>query len=427
MLQNALSEIGEVIPLSEADLYTKTGGKLLEVNALEGSAVTQGQVLFVFDGADLKNEQDSVLAEIAVLDSQIEGQISTLERQKSSLESERVSVQIKIEQALMEERKQQENADSIRQLYDIGAVPVQDLSNAQLAYEQTAKNRELLDNQLNLLKDQLSKLTAEINDFSGRQGAEGEIGAKLQQQLLAQKNARLAQVNLLREQLSEIEVRAPQEGMIRDSSLKEGQIIPPGTKLCSIYQADMYRVDCYILVENTAGVQTGDEVEITLRLRDEDKKYQGMIVRKAHDAVDRVSKVGLSEKRIKIEIVVEDEGWAGIGPYWPVEVRFVTAQAENCLLVPKTALFADGGDIWKVWVVRDGAVSALTVEKGIQTPSQVEIRSGLDTGDIIIKNAKTAHDCCITSVTLNSIGVPILLNTHITPPTSKRSALSASS
>jgi len=390
MLQNAFSEIGEVIPVWEADLYTGTGGKLLVVNALEGLPVAQGELLFVFDDKDLKNEEEGIVAEIAILDSQISGQISSLETQKSSLESDRASVLIMIEQALMDEQKQQADIASTRELYDIGAVPAQNLADAQTAYELTVKNRELLDNQLKLVTAQLSKINAEITDFRGWAGREDEMGAAMRQQLLAQKDARQAQLNLQREKLSEIEVIAPQEGIIRECSLKEGQIVPPGTKLCSIYRPYLYRIDCYILVENTAGVNEGDAVEITLRLRDEDKKYRGHIVRKAHDAVDRVSKVGLIEKRVKIEAAIEDEDGEGIGPYWPVEIRFVTAQADNCLLAPKTALFKDGDDEWKVWVLRDGKVSALKVERGVQTPSQVEIKGGLYAGDIIIKNARTS-------------------------------------
>ena len=391
MLQNAFSEIAEVVPVSETSLYTKIGGKLLEVNAVAGAAAAKGELLFVFDGKDLENEEAGILAEIAILDSQINSQITSLEMQKNSLKSEQAGIQIKIEQTILEEKRQQADVDSVGQLFDIGAVPAQNLADAQAAYALTVKNRELLDNQLELIAAQLSQAEAEIRGFHGWQATEGEAGAEGRQQLLAQKDALLAQLNAQREKRGEIEVTAPKEGVIRDAPLKEGQIVPPGTKLCSIYQPDQYRIDCYILVENTAGVHMGDEVEVTLRLRDGDQKVPGHILRKAHEAEDRVSKVGLSEKRVKIEVAVKEGDWAAFGPYWPVEVRFVTAQAENCLVVPKTALFKEGEDVWKVWAVRDGRAVALTVERGIQTPSQVEIRGGIGQGDIIVKNAKAGN------------------------------------
>jgi HlyD family secretion protein len=142
------------------------------------------------------------------------------------------------------------------------------------------------------------------------------------------------------------------------------------------------------LVEDSEGVKIGDEVEVTLRLRDEDKKYPGKITQVAPDAVDRVSKVGLSEKRIKVEISPVEGAWEGLGPYWPVEIRFITARTKNCLIAPKSALFEDTGDVWKAWVVRDGKLAALQAERGIQTPSQIEIRGDFSPGDIIVRKAK---------------------------------------
>lgn len=389
-LQNTFTEMGEVIPESEASLYTKTGGRLSAVHAREGAPVNKGELLFVFDDSEIKNEEEGALAEIAVLDSQIRSRISALDIQKNALESDNASLLIKIEQAAKEEQRMQTEMDSAEQLYEAGAAAAQDVDKARAAYALTAGNKALLEKQLAFTAVQLSVINAEIREYNNAQGSAGGGGANRQQELLARKDASQAQLHLLREKLDETEITAPQEGIIRESSFKEGQVVPPGTKLCSIYQPDRYRIECYILVENTEGVHVGDTVEITLRLRDGDKKMQGIIIRKALDAVERISKVGLSEKRIKVEVTMEEDGWAGLGPYWPVELRFITAQADHCLLAPKTALFTHGDDRWKVWVVRDGRVRALEVERGIQTPSQVEIRSGLQPGDVIIKNAKTS-------------------------------------
>jgi HlyD family secretion protein len=383
-LANTFNEIGEIIPLAEADLYSKTGGKLLEVKAAEGSTVKKGELLFVFDGSDLKNEQEGVLAEMAVIDSQIAGQISSLEMQRSSLASEKSSIQVRAEQALIEEKKLLEDIDTAQLLYENGVIPAQDLSNAQLAYEQSLKNKELLGTQQKQITEQISSVNTQISDLRSGEGAD------LRQQLLAQRSALERQLSLLQEKQSEIEVVAPFDGLVRDLPFKEGQIIPPGAKLCSVYQPGQFRVDCYILVENTSGVKTGDEVEITVKMQHDDNLLRGNIERLAPDALDRLSKTGLSEKRIKVEITAEESGWEDIGPYWPVEVKFITAQAKNCLIVPKTALLEDGDDEWKVLTVQAGKIVEVAVEKGVQTPSQIEIKGDLKPGDVIIKNVKTS-------------------------------------
>jgi len=389
--ESTFNEMGEVIPQQESDIFSKSGGKIVDVIIAEGMAVRRGDLLFVFDDADLRSEEEGILGEISVVDSQIKSQIVSLETQKNSLESEKATVQIQVEKAYMEEQKLSGDIKSAELLHEFGDIPAQDVHNARFAYDLAVKNRELAAAQLAHLTAQISTVNTQINDLRLGQNPETANGASQRQQLLAQKAALEIGLGLLRDKQSEIEVFSAQDGIIRDITVKEGQIIAPGSKLCSVYQPEQYRVDCFILVENTEGVKSGDEVGVTLQMRHEDKKFTGTITRLAHDAVDRISKVGLSEKRIKAEITVTAEGWENVGPYWPVEVRFVTSKTENCLLVPKTALFEDAGNVWKVWAVRDGKLLALAVERGIQTPSQTEIKGDINPGEIIVKDAKAGN------------------------------------
>jgi len=390
ILENTFNEMGEVIPLSEYDIYTKIGGKLQSVETTEGLPVMKGDLLFVFDDSDLKNDEEAVLAEIAVADSQIKEQISAIETQKRSLESDAASLRVQAEQARMEEKRLAEDIESAKTLHELGGISTKDLNSIQSAYELAVKNRELLSTQLEYLAIQISVINTQINDLREGQSPDGDEEVQ-RRQLLAQKSLLETKLSLLRENQSEIEVYAAQDGVIRDLSVKQGHVIPPGTKLCSIYQPGQYRVECYILVENSEGVNIGDDVEVTLQLRDLDRVFNGKVASLGHGAVDKVSKVGLSEKRIKVEITVNEEGWESVGPYWPVEIRFVTAQNKNCLIVPKTALFEDGDDNWKVWVIRDGKSVAVAVERGIQTPSQTEIKGDIQPGEIIIKNTKVGN------------------------------------
>ena len=391
ILENTFNEMGEVIPVSEYDIYSKSGGKLLSVKVAEGSSVMKGDLLFSFDDSDLKNEEEAVLAEIVVADSQIKEQISALEAQKRSLESDAASLRVQAEQARMEEKRLSEDLESSKALHELGGISTKDFNSIQGAYELAVKNRELASTQLEYLAIQVSVINTQINDLRRGQSSGENVEEGQQRQLLAQKSLLETKLNLLRENQSDIEVFSAQDGIIRDLSVKQGHVIPPGTKLCSVYQPLQYRVECYILVENSEGVRIGDEVEVTLQLRDEDRVFRGKVASLGHGAVDKVSKVGLSEKRIKVEITVNEDGWENVGPYWPVEIRFVTAQNKNCLIVPKTALFEDGDDNWMVWAVREGKSVAVAVERGIQTPSQVEIRGNIQPGEIIVKNTKVGN------------------------------------
>jgi hypothetical protein len=263
------------------------------------------------------------------------------------------------EQARMEEEKTREYRESARLLYEQGGISRQDLNDAEIAYELAVGNRTMISNQLGNLTSQISMVGEQIGNLESNR--------------------------------SEIEVFADQDGIVRDLAVQDGHILPQGAKLCSIYQPGQYKVECYILVENIDGVNVGDEVEITLRMRNEDKVFTGIVSQRDLNAFDRVSKVGLTEKRIKVEIELDADGLQSVGPYWPVEVRFVSAKSKDCLIAPKPALFEESEGVFKVGVIRGGRAVSVVVERGVQTPSQVEIKGDLAPGDIIIKNAQTSN------------------------------------
>ncbi|MCL1805301.1 MAG: HlyD family efflux transporter periplasmic adaptor subunit [Clostridiales bacterium] len=393
-LENSFSEIGEIIPISEYDIYTKTGGKLLKINAEEGALVKSGEQLFLFDDNDARDEEDRIIAEIAVVDSQIREQISALETQRRSLESDREGLRIELELAQIEEGKLLRDLESYRALFEIGGISAQELQNMESAYELLVKQREQIDSRMAFAAAQAPTVSAQIQNLrhaqSSGSGSEGPP-VEISQPLSAQKALLETTLEILRKNRSEKEVYAARDGVVQGLSVKADQILAPGAKLCSIYQPGEYRIDCYILVENVSGVHIGDDVTVTVRLRDEDRRYKGTISWLGHAAADITSKAGVAEKRVKTEISVHGDEWEYAGPHWPVEVRFTAARSKDCIIAPKTALFESGSGEWMVWAVRDGIPEAVAVEKGVETPSQVEIKGEISPGEVIVVNAKTAN------------------------------------
>ena len=60
-------------------------------------------------------------------------------------------------------------------------------------------------------------------------------------------------------------------------------------------------------------------------------------------------------------------------------MAIITAERDNTVLIPRRALIGD-----KVMVVVDGVVEVRTVEKGYESLNEVEILSGLESGDLVI-------------------------------------------
>ena len=64
-------------------------------------------------------------------------------------------------------------------------------------------------------------------------------------------------------------------------------------------------------------------------------------------------------------------------------VHLSVRQARDAVAVPVSALRRLGDDD-VVWRVRDGRAERVRVEVGVAGPEQVEIRSGLEPGDVIV-------------------------------------------
>ena len=74
---------------------------------------------------------------------------------------------------------------------------------------------------------------------------------------------------------------------------------------------------------------------------------------------------------------------AGVRPGDFAEVRIVTEQRENRVLVPRVALVSDKGED-VVYVVRDDVAERVAVDLGLSDDEQAEVISGIEAGDLIV-------------------------------------------
>jgi multidrug efflux pump subunit AcrA (membrane-fusion protein) len=71
------------------------------------------------------------------------------------------------------------------------------------------------------------------------------------------------------------------------------------------------------------------------------------------------------------------------------EVHLHITARPNVLAVPLDAVDGLGTSVQQAYVVRDGVVHLATVTVGLQTPSRIEIISGLQRGDKVIVGRHT--------------------------------------
>lgn len=361
-IEKKFTESGIVSPRWQQDFYSMLGARVLLVNVAEGDQVRAGDVLVSFDTQEI----DYQIA-------QLRGQLSSLkgqERQAFSQprESQVAQQQLVVKQAENQVAAARVNVERTQSLYEAGAVSRSVLEDAQSAYAQV----ELL------LEQQKKALTLLAEDNEPPSGTREQFSG-----LLA---AVRAQISLLEYQKKFATVTAPVAGTVALVHVKEGTVVGPGTPLLSIFQPGEYEVEVFLLAEDIAAVSIGMDVRVVQRGLAEDFLYAGTVTKIASTAVERLSTLGLMERRVKVTVALAQDVTA-LRPGYTVDVEFVAFREDNRLVVPKTLVFPyKGGSA--VWKAEEGKAVIQPVHKGLETDNEVVIVTGVAQGDQLLQNPR---------------------------------------
>jgi RND family efflux transporter MFP subunit len=91
---------------------------------------------------------------------------------------------------------------------------------------------------------------------------------------------------------------------------------------------------------------------------------------------------------VKVEVSINHPDLTIVKPEMSVRVNFSTGDATRAdrkptLLVPKKAIMIEGESSY-VWTIRDGAAARVSIKRGRELEDGVEVRDGLNDGDLII-------------------------------------------
>jgi RND family efflux transporter MFP subunit len=224
--------------------------------------------------------------------------------------------------------------------------------------------------------------------------AEYENRATRVQALEAERNAGRAQVALAAATLENTNVRAPFDGTVLRKDAEVGEIVAPAsaggglTRTAIVTMADLSTLEVEVDVNEAyiAQVRNGQPARITLDAYP-DTSFSGS-VRQVVPTADRQK----ATVQVKVAILDRDPR---ILPEMGAKVEFVAGATSGAtpiarrVLVPQAAVQrADGGA--RVWVVREGKVTAVTVDVGPSRGTQVEIRSGLSGGEQVVLDPPAA-------------------------------------
>lgn len=332
-LENDLTLSAEFLPYQEVDVMAKVAGYIKTIRVDIGSQVAQGEVLATLDVPELQDDLSKAKAAVASASANISTELAAVQRMQASENIASLSLQ-----RIRDVAKR-----------DKGLVPQQEIDVAQA-------------HQLEAVAQLASAKSALI---------------------VAEQNKAQAQSEYERAQawLQYATIRAPFEGVITKRYANTGSMIQAGISsqtqampVVRLAENRILRLTIPIPVNAVPGIRDGQVVEINIK--NTGRTIKGRITRYTNS-------IQTTTRTMNAEVDVQNtDGSIVPGMYAEVHVHLESHTAP--LSVPTDAIEGLGTSVQQVYLVRHGIVHIAAVQIGMQTPSRIEILSGIQPGDQVI-------------------------------------------
>jgi membrane fusion protein (multidrug efflux system) len=189
---------------------------------------------------------------------------------------------------------------------------------------------------------------------------------------LSNLNAANADIDLLKAQIMETEIRAPFNGIIGLKNVSEGNYISTSDVIASVQQINPVKIDFSIPEKYSSKIKTSDTVYLSMD--GNNKQYTAKIY-----AID--PKIDANTRSLRVRALCSNDK-KEIFPGSYVQVTLVLKSA-NSVMIPTMAVIPDlRGQ--KTYVVKNGKVEFVKIETGVRTDTTVEVVSGLQSGDTVV-------------------------------------------
>ena len=336
--------IGSVEPIRFIYLDAEEGGRVEEIVNEEGAIVKKGDVIIRLTNSNLKLNILSTEANLAE-------QINFLRNTRISMEQERLSLQRQLLEQDYDIIKRKRAFEQSERFYKKDIISKNEYLDAKELYEFAVKNRQIL-------------------------AARQKTDSTLREVQVSQMEFSLGRMNtnleLVKERLENLQVKAPIDGQIGQLDAEIGQSIPQGQRMGQLNDLSGFKVTAKIDEHYIDRVKKGLEASFTRQ----DKNF-AMVVKKVYPDV--------REGTFEIDLVFNSNVPDNIRPGQTYHVELQLGQPETALLIPRGGFYQSTGGQW-VYVLTDSGSEAIRrqVKIGRQNPQFYEVIEGLKPGEKVI-------------------------------------------
>ncbi len=330
---------GLVVAAVSPTLFAEAPGTIIyKVRA--GDAVKAGDVLGMVQSAALENEYEQERATLASADAAFNRQTIEVRRQilKSSQDSDLAKVQIT---AAEREYKRAEDA------WTIHVIPERDYQRARDDLETAKLNYAHAIETGGLEKDSL------------------QLELRSQR---AQRDAQALKVARLRERVDALTLKSPVAGIVATLAQVERAQVPENAPLVTVVDLSALEIEFQVAESYANEIKAGMNTEVSL----DGRKLVGTVAGISPD-------VRNSQVTGRVRFAQQPQG---LRQNQRASVRIVLDERGDVLKVARSP-FHDS-DTRFVYVVHDGEAVRTPVELGAASIGEIEIRGGLNTGDVVV-------------------------------------------
>jgi HlyD family secretion protein len=343
--EEVIREEGSVVPNTYYHLVSQLSGIVEEVYKSEGDIVKKGEAVLKINTENLQFKVESLRGKLISIEGADKKKNGDLLAQESVVESSKESY-IKF-------KKEYERG---LKLFESGSISESDLEDFKL---KMIKGESEYETQFSILQSKKKN----------NEGRTIEIESN---------------IDALEMDIENSTLRSAIKGVLSNFDLKEGDGVEALSIVGDVISEDREEIEVMVLADKVYGLSLEQRARIIRERAGVKDEIVGYISYISPRAVERVSTLGIKEKRVKVKIKCDEYIEPKLILGSDVDVEFIINRVENTITIPKTALFfSENGEA--VWIVRENVIKMVNVKTGYETSKSVQILDGLREGDIIVK------------------------------------------
>lgn len=336
-------------PLQQAAIVPKISAPVKRFYVDRGSRVRAGQLLAELENRDL----ESAVAEAQAAYDQAEANYQVTAMGSAPEELRRAELEVQSTKEAM--NAQQKLFDNRQTLLREGAISQKEVSDAQVAMTQSKTQYE-----------------AAVKHFETLSSVSGQQAIR---SVAAQRDAARARVESAEVQLGYSKITSPVDGIVTDRPLYAGEMAQSGNPIVTVMDLSRVIARAHVSQEDARKLRVGNAA--SLLPSDGSRPVPGKVT---------VISPALDPSSTTVEVWVHATNPGDrLKPGSSLRVEIVADTVPNALVIPLAAvLTSPSGETSVIVVDSESKPQRRTVELGVRDGDHVQVKQGLQTGDLVV-------------------------------------------